>query len=307
MIGVYTELYSQGELRGRAERALDLLRDCQLCGRRCGVNRLAGEIGPCGTGCRAVVSDYGPRFGEEIGWGGMGSIFFSHCNLKCVFCQNYETSQLGHGHEVLAEELAGMMLALEQGGCHSINLVSPSHVLPQILEALEIAASQGLTIPLIYNTGGYDSVDALRLLDGIIDIYMPDMKYAAEETGWRYSGVRDYPAVNRAAVKEMHRQVGELLLDGEGVAVRGLAVRHLVLPHGLAGTLETAHFLAGEVSRDTFLNITADYQPCYRALELPGLSRPVTQEEFREAVGLARQAGLMRLDESHGAFLLRTT
>ncbi|MDO8491842.1 MAG: radical SAM protein [Dehalococcoidia bacterium] len=306
MNAIYVETWRRGELARRVEDSRNALRDCQMCGCRCGVNRLAGEAGLCDTGLNAVVSSYGPRFGGEIGWGGVGNIFFSHCNLGCVFCQNSEVSQLGRGHEATAQELAEMMLALQQGGCHNINLVSPSHVAPQIIEGLQIAASRGLSIPLIYNTGGYDSLDALHLLEGVIDIYMPDMKYADEEVGWRYSGVRGYPAINRAAVKEMHRQVGDLKLDEGGTVVSGLVVRHLVLPNGLAGTAETARFLAQEVSRDTYLNITPDYRPCYRAAEFPELSRPVSPQEFLEALDLARQAGLVRLDESHGAFLMRT-
>ncbi|HEX77932.1 MAG TPA: radical SAM protein [Dehalococcoidia bacterium] len=304
----YAELHARGELGDRVKRARALLRECQVCPRHCAVDRLAGEVGVCRTGARAVVSSYGPHFGEEgplVGRGGSGTIFFTHCNLRCVFCQNYTISQKGEGYEVSPEELAGMMLALQGKGCHNINLVSPSHVVPQILEALEIAVSRGLTLPIVYNSGGYDSLDTLELLDGIVDIYMPDMKYSDEATARHYSGIKDYPAVNRAAVKEMHRQVGDLKLDENGVATRGLLVRHLVLPEGLAGTPQVVRFLAQEISPSTYLNVMAQYRPCHRAMEFPALSRPISRAEFLEAVRLARQAGLTRLDGVHGVFFLR--
>ncbi|HDN80753.1 MAG TPA: radical SAM protein, partial [Chloroflexi bacterium] len=226
-----------------------------------------------------------------------GTIFFTWCNLRCQYCQNYDISQLGHGREVEPEQLAAMMLHLQDMGCHNINLVSPTHVVPQILEALLIAVEKGLRLPLVYNTGGYDSLKTLKLLDGIVDIYMPDMKYSDPEVAWRYSKVKDYPAINKAAVKEMHRQVGDLVLDERGIALRGLLVRHLVLPNGLAGTGEIVRFLAEEVSRNTYLNIMDQYRPCYKAHEIPELSRRITAEEYEEAVKLAHQAGLYRLDE----------
>ena len=225
-----------------------------------------------------------------------GSIFFSWCNLNCQFCQNYDISQLGHGEEIEPEELATMMLSLQARGCHNINLVSPSHVVAPILAAVLIAAEAGLWLPLVYNTGGYDSLEALRLLDGVIDIYMPDMKYADEEIAYRYSRVRNYPAVNQAAVKEMHRQVGDLVLDERGIALRGLLVRHLVLPRGLAGTPEIARFLAEEISPDTYINIMDQYRPCYRARQYPPLDRPITPREYEEAMEAARRAGLHRFD-----------
>ncbi len=231
-----------------------------------------------------------------MGTGGSGTIFFTWCNLRCQYCQNYDISQLGQGHEVEPEDLARMMLSLQSQGCHNINLVSPSHVVPQILAGLLLAAEAGLRLPLVYNTGGYDSLKTLALLDGVVDIYMPDMKYADADVARRYSKIGNYPAVNQAAVKEMHRQVGDLTMDERGVARRGLLVRHLVLPEGLAGTDEIVRFLRDEVSPNTYINVMAQYRPCYRAHELPPLNRPVTSQEYAEAVRLAQKAGL-RLDE----------
>jgi len=298
-MAAYRELYRSGELEERVERAWAMLRSCELCPRRCQVDRLKGETGMCRTGSEAMVSSYGPHFGEEaplVGLHGSGTIFFTHCNLRCVFCQNYTISQLGEGRVVSKGELARMMLSLQERGCHNINLVTPTHVVPQILEALKVAAGLGLSIPLVYNCGGYESLETLRLLDGIVDIYMPDMKYSDERNARRFSGVRDYPAVNRAAVKEMHRQVGDLQLDERGVAKRGLLVRHLVLPNGIAGTKGVVRFIAEEVSRNTYLNVMAQYYPAHRAFKIPALSRGLTKQEFAEAVSLAREHGLERLD-----------
>jgi putative pyruvate formate lyase activating enzyme len=246
-----------------------------------------------------LVSSCGPHFGEEaplVGRHGSGTVFFTYCNLRCLFCQNYSISQLGEGEAVSKEKLAGMMLSLQEMGCHNINLVSPTHVVPQILEALEVAVGLGLSLPLVYNTGGYDSVETLRLLDGVIDIYMPDVKYSDERVAGQISGIEEYPAVNRAALKEMRRQVGDLEVDERGVATRGLLVRHLVLPYGLAGTDEVMPFLAQEVSRSTYLNLMAQYHPCYKAFQIPQLSRPLLKREFLEAVALAHEHGLERLD-----------
>ena len=296
----YLRLLRSGELKKRVEEAYRRLEDCTICPRECRVNRRAGETGVCRTGERAVVSSYAPHFGEEdplVGTGGSGTIFFAWCNLKCQFCQNYEISQLGHGREVEPEDLAAMMLRLQAMGCHNINFVSPTHVVPQILAGILIAAQAGLRLPLVYNTGGYDSLDTLHLLDGVFDIYMPDMKYADAAMAERYSKIKNYPAVNQAAVKEMHRQVGDLVMDERGVALRGLLVRHLVLPEGLAGTAEIVHFLAEEISTNTYLNVMDQYRPCYRAHELPPLNRRITRDEYEEAVRLALDAGLTRLDK----------
>jgi len=277
-----------------------MLAECHVCPRHCGVNRLAGESGQCRTTNQAMVSSFGPHFGEEaplVGRYGSGTIFFTNCNLRCLYCQNYDISQLGEGTTVSSEELAGMMLSLQAKGCHNINLVSPTHVVPFILEALELAASKGLHLPLVYNTGGYDSLETLTLLDGVVDIYMPDMKYSDEKIGEQLSGIKEYPQINKTAVKEMHRQVGDLQIDELGVAQRGLLVRHLVLPNRLAGTEEVVRFLAREVSTNTYLNIMAQYRPCYKAFDLPQLARPVNRQEYAEAMGLAYQQGLYRLDE----------
>lgn len=299
MVAGYTKLHERGLLKERVEEALALLESCSLCPRCCGVNRLDGETGKCRTGRRALVSSYGPHFGEEqplVGSAGSGTIFFTNCNLECCFCQNYEISQLGEGHPIDSEGIAKMMLSLERRGCHNINFVSPTHVVPQLLEALNIAVQGGLSVPLVYNSGGYDSVETLRILDGVINIYMPDMKYGDQATAKRLSGIDDYPRINREAVKEMHRQVGDLKTDAEGVAVSGLLVRHLVLPNRLAGTEAVCRLLSDEISPDTYVNVMAQYRPCYRANEFPELARPITSEEYAEAVDIARSHGLWRLD-----------
>jgi putative pyruvate formate lyase activating enzyme len=297
----YLNLLRSGELKERVKEAYKRLEACDVCPRECGVNRRENAEGAvCRTGELAVVSSYNAHFGEEaplVGRGGSGTIFFAWCNLHCQYCQNYEISQLGQGREVEPEELAAMMLHLQDMDCHNINLVSPTHVVPQILAGLLIAAEAGLRLPLVYNTGGYDSLKTLALLDGVFDIYMPDMKYADADVALRYSKVKNYPAINQAAVKEMHRQTGDLVMDERGVASRGLLVRHLVLPEGLAGTAEIVEFLAQEVSTNTYLNIMDQYRPCYKGQELPPLDRRLTSEEYAEAVRLAHEAGLNRLDE----------
>ncbi len=306
-MAAYLELYRSGKLRERVEAALSLLESCSVCPRSCGVNRLAGDVGKCCTSRKAMVSSYGPHFGEEaplVGRHGSGTIFFTNCNLRCLFCQNYSISQLGEGYKVSKEELAHMMLSLQARGCHNINLVSPTHVVPQILEALELAAESGLHLPLVYNSGGYDSVETLRIIEGVIDIYMPDMKYDDEKIARELSGIENYPDVNRAAIKEMHRQVGDLEIDEEGVAQRGLLVRHLVLPSGLAGTKGIVNFLSKEISRNTYVNIMAQYRPCYRALEIPSLGRRISSTEFYEALSLAQEAGLTRLDKVYSVGIL---
>ncbi len=285
-----------------------MLAECRVCPRRCGVNRLAGESGKCQVTRQVVISSYGPHFGEEaplVGKHGSGTIFFTYCNLRCVFCQNYTISQLGEGSPVTGEQLAQMMLSLQARGCHNINLVSPTHVVPYILDALELAASRGLSVPVVYNSGGYDSLETLELLDGIVDIYMPDMKYSDEKIAEQFSGIEDYPSINRAAVKEMHRQVGDLQIDEQGVAYRGLLVRHLVLPNQLDGTQEVTRFLAREVSTNTYLNIMAQYHPCHKAFDVPQLAHPVSRQEFSEAIDLAQQQGLHRLDRQHFPLPLR--
>jgi putative pyruvate formate lyase activating enzyme len=298
-LATYLELYRSGQLRERIDRAISLLESCSVCPRSCGVNRLVGDAGKCRTPREAMVSSYGPQFGEEtplVGKSGSGTIFFTNCNLRCIFCQNYSISQLGEGRRVSKKELAYIMLSLQDKGCHNINLVSPTHVVPQILEALELAVESGLHLPLVYNSGGYESVETLRILDGVIDIYMPDMKYGDEETARELSGVENYPEINKAAIKEMHQQTGDLEVDEEGVAQRGLLVRHLVLPNGLAGTKCIMDFLSNEVSRNTYVNVMDQYHPCYKAFQVPSLRRRISSAEFNEALSLAREGGLSQLD-----------
>jgi putative pyruvate formate lyase activating enzyme len=296
----YLALLASGELDRRVARAWAHLEDCDLCARYCHVNRRRTVEGAvCRTGERAVVNSHGAHHGEEDplrGWAGSGTIFFSWCSLRCVFCLNWEISQKGLGREVEPEEISAMMLALQAQGCHNINLVTPSHVVAQILAAVAIAARRGLRLPLVYNTGGYDSPEALALLDGVIDIYMPDMKYGDSETAHRYSKVRNYWEVNQAAVREMHRQVGDLQIDKRGLARRGLLVRHLVLPGDIANTENVLAFLAREVSRNTYLNLMDQYFPCYRAWDYPPLDRPITGDEYARARAIADKYGLHRRD-----------
>jgi putative pyruvate formate lyase activating enzyme len=296
----YVKLFHTGELAHRVRQALQHLKNCDLCPNRCRADRLdSRRRGACRTARQARVASYGPHHGEErplVGRNGSGTIFFSGCNLACVFCQNWDISQQDRGQEVSAAELAAMMLELQDQGCHNINLVSPSHVVAPVLEALPLAAEGGLKLPLVYNSGGYDSLQTLALLDGVIDIYMPDMKFADSATARRYTGVAGYGEVNRAAVLEMHRQVGDLVLDERGIAFRGLLVRHLVLPENLAGTDLILTFLAEEVSRDTYLNLMDQYRPCYCADRHPPLDRRLTAAEFQRARKWAKAAGLKRLD-----------
>ncbi len=299
----YLSLIDNDQLRARAEQAYRHMADCDLCARYCHVDRFETVKGAvCRTGVNAVLHSFGPHHGEEDplrGTRGSGTIFFSWCNLRCVFCQNWDISQKGVGHEITPPALAEMMLQLQAQGCHNINFVTPSHVVAQIIAAVEIAARQGLRLPLVYNTGGYDSPEALALLDGIVDIYMPDMKYGDSATAHQYSHVRDYTEINFAAVREMHRQVGDLRLDKDGIAQRGLLVRHLVLPDDLAGTEAVMAFLARDVSRHTYLNLMDQYRPCYRAEDNPPLDRPLSRQEYQQALDLAAKYGLDRLDSRH--------
>ena len=300
-MAAYLELLRTGELSDRVHRAWSRLEDCDLCPRHCHVDRRRTAKGAiCRIRERAVVASCHPHFGEEtclVGRYGSGTIFFSGCNLRCQFCQNCDISQWGSGYEVEPENLAAMMLELQAQRCHNINLVTPSHVVPQILAAVRIAAQRGLRVPLVYNTGGYDALASLKLLDGVVDIYMPDMKYADTETARRYSKVRNYPAINQAAVREMHRQVGDLVCDAHGIAVRGLLVRHLVLPNGIAGSAAIVRFLATEISPNTYLNVMDQYRPCYNAYDMPGIDRCVSRREYLETLRLADAAGLRRRED----------
>ncbi|MDD1730844.1 MAG: radical SAM protein [Methanothrix sp.] len=290
-------LLPKKDLEKRASEAISRLASCHLCPRCCGVDRLSDQRGFCQTGRRAGVASYTPHFGEEdclVGRAGSGTIFFSGCNLSCVFCQNYDISQQSAGRAVSSEELARMMLALQDCGCHNINFVTPTHVVPQILEALVLAREGGLHLPLVYNSGGYESVETLGLLDGVFDIYMPDAKYGLDGPALKYSHAPGYVDRMKAAIKEMHRQVGDLVMDEDGIALRGLLVRHLVLPEGAAGTAEVVCFLSQEVSKNTYLNVMAQYHPDYQACCFPELSRPISVREYAQALALAKEAGLAR-------------
>lgn len=293
----YLALHRRGQLKDRVEQALELLQECRVCPRDCGVDRLNGEFGVCRGPRQAMISSYGSHFGEEpplVGRFGSGTIFFTHCNLKCVYCQNYDISQLGYGEEITAEGLARCMLALQRIGCHNINLVTPTPYVPQILEALLVAVKAGLEIPLVYNCGGYESVETLRILDGVVDIYMPDIKYSDNEMARQYSRVENYFDRCRTALLEMHRQVGDLQIDEYGIAQRGLLIRHLVLPNGLAGSQRVLKFIAGELSLDSYLNIMDQYRPTHKAHEYPELNRRITVTEYLEVVEMARGLGLHR-------------
>jgi putative pyruvate formate lyase activating enzyme len=304
----YIELHRSGELVNRAQALKQLLSDCCLCPRQCGINRLAGEKGVCRTGSNAVVASYAPHFGEEsplVGSKGSGTIFLSHCNLRCVFCQNYDISHLGEGIAVTPEQLAAMMMSLQQQGCHNINFVTPTHVVPQIVAALPHAIEDGLSVPLVYNSSGYDSVDTLQLLDHIFDIYMPDFKFWDSASAKRYAKAEDYPSRAREAIREMHKQVGELVIGTDGVAVRGLLVRHLVMPDGLAETDRILHYLAEEISTETYVNVMDQYRPCGRAHLYPPLDRQLSHDEYQEALNLAKKAGLKRLDRKDWGGMFR--
>ncbi len=295
----YIDLYKKGDLAERVEVALSRLAECKLCPRQCGVNRLEGEKGFCKTGRKAIVASYNAHFGEEsplVGQYGSGTIFMSSCNLLCSFCQNFEISHLREGREVEPEQMAAMMLALAQRGCHNINFVTPTHVIPQILEALLVAVREGLRVPLVYNTSGYDEVGSIELLEGIFDIYMPDFKFWDPKWAERYCHAPDYPEKARTAIKEMHRQVGDLVIDDRGIAQRGLLIRHLVMPNNIAGTKEIMQFIATELSPNTYVNVMDQYRPCGKAYEDEFINRRLTGQEFRSATQAAKKAGLTRLD-----------
>jgi len=287
---------SKAELEKRVQALYDLASPCRLCPRQCRVRRDRGERGFCRTGLKPWVASFGPHFGEErelVGRYGSGTIFFSGCNLGCVFCQNFTISQLGEGDEITVEDLAKLMLRLQDIGCHNVNLVTPTHQAPMIVEALGIARDEGLEIPLVWNCGGYESVEVLRLLEGIVDIYMPDFKYGDNSVAAKYSNAPDYFERAAEVLKEMHRQVGDLVVKN-GIAVRGLIVRHLVLPQGLAGTEKVLRFIRDEISPETYVNIMAQYYPTHRAWEFPELSRRITSAEYKEALALAQSLGLRR-------------
>lgn len=296
----YPDLAKSGDLARRAHTAHQCLRDCQLCPHRCGVDRLVGALGICGAGADARMASFGPHFGEEsplVGRRGSGTVFFAWCNMRCCYCQNADISHAGCGDDISCEELARVFLQIQQAGCANLNLVSPTQFTSQILAALDIAAREGLELPLVWNTGGYECTETLKLLDGVVDIYMPDIKYSSDETAQLLSGTPQYSAHAFAAVMEMHRQVGDLVVDDEGLARRGLLVRHLVLPNDLSGTERIMRFLANHVSVHTYVNIMDQYRPCHRALNHPELSRRITTDELRAALVAARAEGLYRFAE----------
>ena len=293
----YISLYESGELESRTIEAENRAHSCNLCPHNCRVNRHDGEEGFCRNGINALVASRGSHHGEEaplVGTRGSGTIFFANCNMRCVFCQNCDISQSGNGRETSAEELADIMLSLQHRGCHNLNFVTPSHVVPAILRALFSAVPRGFHLPLVYNSGGYDSLSTLGLLDGIFDIYMPDLKYADNATAKRLSEAPGYPEIAARAVTEMHRQVGDLSISG-GIATRGLLVRHLVLPQDLAGSRSVIDFVS-RLSKDTYLNLMDQYHPAYLARRYPGLGRRITLEEYDEVLRYARSTGLFRLD-----------
>ncbi len=302
----YIKAHEKKILEKRIEKAGQILKSCTLCPRKCHVDRLAGETGICNTGYKAWVSSYGPHFGEEeplVGKNGSGTIFFTHCNLLCLFCQNFDISHKGGGDEITPDQLAWIMLNLQGKGCHNINFVTPSHVVPQILMALELAIPKGLSVPIVYNSGGYDNVETLKLLEGIVDIYMPDFKFWSAEVAKDACNAPDYPEAARRALIEMHRQVGDLKIEN-GIAVRGLLVRHLVLPQGLSGTKDVMDFIATHVSKNTYVNIMRQYRPLYRAFRLEGFNEYPSAKDYENAVSAARKAGIKRLDQPKRVFMI---
>jgi len=295
---VYLQTYRQGKFPEKIEKAFRILEKCVLCPRNCEVNRLKREKGICQAGFLPEISSSSPHFGEErplVGLHGSGTIFMTHCNLRCIYCQNFSISHLGQGYEVSFQKLSEIMVKLQKLGCHNINFVSPSHYVPQILKAISLAIKKGLSVPLVYNTGGYDSLETLKILDGVFDIYMPDFKYSQADVAQEYSRASDYPQKAKLALKEMQRQVGDLLLDDRGIALRGLLIRHLVLPQGLAGTKEVMFFLASEISKNVYVNIMDQYYPCGEVSLHSPLSRRITQEEYSEALKIAKEEGITRL------------
>jgi putative pyruvate formate lyase activating enzyme len=293
----YIGLQAQGALKGRVEALRRFLEACRLCPRQCGVNRLKGEKGYCRAGADLMVSSAFPHFGEErplVGRGGSGTVFLTHCGLRCVFCQNDEISHGGNGRIVSPGELARIMIGLQSAGCHNINWVTPTHYAPHLVAALPEAIGLGLSVPIVYNSSGYESVEVLQFLEGIVDIYMPDAKFADPAPSERYFSAPDYPETAREALLEMHRQVGDLVVDPRGIAERGLLVRHLVMPGGAAGTEKLMRFLVREISIHTYINIMDQYHPEHRAQEFPEINRRITAGEFREALAAARRQGLYR-------------
>lgn len=276
---------------------MELLRDCKLCPRECKIDRTGGEKGVCRSGMDLEISSAFPHFGEEpplVGWGGSGTIFLTHCNLRCIFCQNFEISHLGEGQSVTVEAFAQLMVKLQTMGCHNINFVTPTHYAPQIVSALPLAIEGGLQLPIVWNCGGYESIEVIRLLDGIVDIYMPDIKYSDDKHAEKYSKAPGYFAVAKEVLKEMHRQVGDLVIDDRGIAKRGLLIRHLVMPGGVAGSGEVLSFIADEISKNSYVNIMDQYRPCYRADKFPEINRAISASEYDDVLNILGELGLDR-------------
>jgi putative pyruvate formate lyase activating enzyme len=296
----YKKLDREGKFGQRIKEAYALFENCCLCPRECGVNRIKGDIGFCRAPVKPVVYGAHPHFGEEmplVGQGGSGTIFFSNCNLRCIFCQNWPISHEGEGKVIRDEDVADMMMNLQKMGCHNINLVTPTHVMPNIVNATRIALNKGLNLPLVYNTSGYERIEILKILDGIVDIYMPDMKYMDPDKAAKYSaGASDYPEVTKKAIVEMQRQVGQLMVDSRGVALRGLLIRHLVMPNRVAGTEKFVQWVAETLPKSTYVNIMPQYRVEYKAFEHPEIARGITVQEFLEAMDWAEKYGLTNLD-----------
>jgi len=297
----YLNLHQSGELAERAEALWAIMGSCALCPRGCGAKRLNGQRGFCrAPGTRLIVSGHSPHFGEErplVGRSGSGTIFFSHCNLRCVFCQNWEISHRGRGSERSIDDLAGMMLALQNRGCHNINVVTPTHYLPHIIKALDLAAGRGLRLPIVYNTSGWERMEIVKQLDGIVDIYLPDIKYGDKEAADKYSvGAASYPDITKAAILEMHRQVGVARAPSDGVMRRGLMIRHLVMPNLTSDSENIMQWIAEQLPADTYVNIMAQYSPHYQAMDYPEIARRVTRDEYRQVVMKAKELGLTNLD-----------
>ncbi len=295
---VYLKSLKEGRLSKIRRDLYDMLESCELCARRCKVNRIKGQKGFCGATAEVYVSGAFPHFGEEpplVGVGGSGTIFLTFCNLKCVFCQNYEISHFGKGHKVSVLELSRMMLELQEIGCHNINFVTPTHYLPQIVAAIEYAAQNGLSIPAVYNTSTYENPDVLKLIYGVFDIYMPDMKFSSKKSAKRYLNAEDYPEISFKNLLEMHAQVGDLVIDERGIAKSGLLVRHLVMPNDVCGTEEILRFISEKVSKNTYVNIMAQYFPYHLAYKFPEIGRTITNEEYLSAISTAKRLGLKRI------------
>ena len=300
-VPAYLKLHKTGELKKRAEKLWSMMERCQLCPRRCRVNRLKGDIGFCHSpGSKLVVSSFHPHFGEErplVGNGGSGTIFFTHCSLRCVFCQNFEISQFGRGSESNIDELAKMMIYLQKKGCNNINLVTPTHYSAHILKAIDIAAEAGLRIPIVYNTSGWERLEIIKIFDGIVDIYLPDFKYWDSDISAKYSlKAKSYPEITRKAILEMHRQVGVAKPSKEGIMEKGLMIRHLVMPNKTSGSEKIIEWIAKNLPKDTYVNIMAQYSPVYKAYNYPEISRRITTEEYKNVVRIAKDLGLTNLD-----------